>query len=86
MLGGIYRDATKNFPRGTKYIARYLALHGSLLYKCPRADFKRSNDMTKFLIQNAPENSVNSFIAEAFNAATIALMGVVGILTLAATL
>jgi len=42
--------------------------------------------MTNFRIQSAPENSVNSFIAEAFNAATIALMGIVGILTLAATI
>src|SRR3954462_3400575 len=81
-----YIAVQQRVPAGTKYIARYLALHGSLLYKCPRADLKRSNDMTNFRIQNVPENSVNSFIAEAFNAATIALMGVVGILTLAATL
>ena len=42
--------------------------------------------MTNFRIQNTPENSVNSFIAEAFNAATIALVGVLGIITLAATI
>ena len=32
------------------------------------------------------QNSVNDFIAEAFNAATIALVGVLGIITLAATI
>ncbi|HET7084197.1 MAG TPA: hypothetical protein VFI23_05460 [Rhizomicrobium sp.] len=42
--------------------------------------------MTNFRIQHAPENNVSNFIAEAFNAATIALIGVVGILTLAATI
>ena len=33
-----------------------------------------------------PRNTVFEFIAEAFNAATIALMGVVGILTVVATI
>ena len=42
--------------------------------------------MTNFRIQTAPANNVSNFITEAFNAATIALMGVVGILTLAATI
>ena len=42
--------------------------------------------MTHPRIQTAPGNKVTEFIAEAFNAATIALMGVVGILTLAATI
>ena len=39
-----------------------------------------------FRIQVPQQNGVSNFITEAFNAATIALMGVVGILTLAATL
>jgi hypothetical protein len=38
-----------------------------------------------FRIQ-VPQTSVNDFIAEAFNAATIALVGVLGIVTLAATI
>jgi len=42
--------------------------------------------MTNFRPQLPQENGVNAFIAEAFNAATIALMGIVGILTLAATI
>jgi hypothetical protein len=42
--------------------------------------------MTNFRIQLPRQNSVNDFIAEAFNAATIALVGVLGILTLAATI
>jgi len=42
--------------------------------------------MTNLRIQTAPQSKVTEFIAEAFNAATIALMGVVGILTLAATI
>lgn len=42
--------------------------------------------MTNLRTQLPQQNSVNEFIAEAFNAATIALMGVVGILTLAATI
>jgi hypothetical protein len=42
--------------------------------------------MTRPRIQLTPRNKVTEFVAEAFNAATIALMGVVGILTLAATI
>ena len=42
--------------------------------------------MTRPRIQIAPRSKVTEFVAEAFNAATIALMGVVGILTLAATI
>ena len=42
--------------------------------------------MTNLRTQLPQQNNVNEFIAEAFNAATIALMGVVGILTLAATI
>ena len=41
--------------------------------------------MTRF-IKPTPRNELTEFIAEAFNAATIALMGVVGILTVAATI
>ncbi len=84
---GAYIAVQQRVPRGAQNI-----LQGTLRYMvacCTSVlglDLKRSNDMTNFRIQNAPENSVNSFIAEAFNAATIALMGVVGILTLAATL
>ena len=42
--------------------------------------------MTTFRIQLPQQNSVNEFITEAFNAATIALVGVLGILTVAATI
>ena len=42
--------------------------------------------MTTFRIPLPPQSSVNEFIAEAFNAATIALVGVLGILTIAATI
>jgi hypothetical protein len=42
--------------------------------------------MTNFRIQTSQENGVTAFITEAFNAATIALVGVLGILTLAATI
>jgi hypothetical protein len=42
--------------------------------------------MTNFRIPLPQENGVNVFIAEAFNAATIALVGVLGILTIAATI
>jgi len=42
--------------------------------------------MTSFRIQVPQQNGVTAFITEAFNAATIALVGVVGILTLAATI
>ena len=42
--------------------------------------------MTNFRIQVPQQNSVNDFIAEAFNAATIAFVGVLGIVTLAATI
>jgi hypothetical protein len=42
--------------------------------------------MTNFRIQVPQQNSVNDFIAEAFNAATIAFVGVLGIITLAATI
>jgi hypothetical protein len=42
--------------------------------------------MTNFRIQVPQQNGVTEFIAEAFNAATITLMAVVGILTLAATI
>jgi hypothetical protein len=71
----------------TKYIARYLASHGSLLYKYPQAEFRKGvKDMTNFRIQTSQENGVTAFITEAFNAATIALVGVLGILTLAATI
>jgi hypothetical protein len=42
--------------------------------------------MTNFRIQTAPRNKVTEFITEAFNAVTIALVGVLGILTVAATI
>ena len=42
--------------------------------------------MTTFRIPLPQQSGVNEFIAEAFNAATIALVGVVGILTIAATI
>jgi hypothetical protein len=42
--------------------------------------------MTNFRIQLPQQNGVNEFIAEAFNAATIALVGLLGIVTLAATI
>jgi hypothetical protein len=42
--------------------------------------------MTNPRIQTAPRNKVSEFIAEAFNAVTIALVGVLGILTVAATI
>ena len=42
--------------------------------------------MTNFRIPLPQQSGVNAFIAEAFNAATIALVGVLGILTLAATI
>ena len=42
--------------------------------------------MTHPRIQIVPRNKVAEFIAEAFNAVTIALVGVVGILTVAATI
>ena len=42
--------------------------------------------MTNPRIKTAPRNKVSEFIAEAFNAATIAMLGVVGILTVAATI
>jgi len=42
--------------------------------------------MTNFRIPLPEQNGVNDFIAEAFNAATIALVGILGIVTLAATL
>lgn len=42
--------------------------------------------MTHPRIQNVPRHKVTEFIAEAFNAATIAMLGVVGILTVAATI
>jgi hypothetical protein len=42
--------------------------------------------MTTFRTQTSQENSITAFITEAFNAATIVLVGVVGILTLAATI
>ena len=42
--------------------------------------------MTHPRIQIVPRKKVTEFIAEAFNAATIALVGIVGILTVAATI
>ena len=42
--------------------------------------------MTTFRIQLPKQNGVSEFIAEAFNAATIALVGLFGIVTLAATI
>ena len=42
--------------------------------------------MTNPRIQTAPRNKVSEFIAEAFNAVTIVLVGVLGILTVAATI
>jgi hypothetical protein len=42
--------------------------------------------MTTFHIPLPQQSGVNEFIAEAFNAATIALVGVLGILTIAATI
>ena len=42
--------------------------------------------MTHPRIQNVPRNKVTEFVAEAFNVATITLVGVLGILTVAATI
>jgi len=42
--------------------------------------------MTNFRIQTEQPSAVNEFITEAFNAATIALVGVLGLVTLAATI
>ncbi|HWA69962.1 MAG TPA: hypothetical protein VG821_09025 [Rhizomicrobium sp.] len=42
--------------------------------------------MTKFRVPTEQPSAVNAFITEAFNAATIALVGVLGIITLAATI
>jgi hypothetical protein len=42
--------------------------------------------MTNPRIQTAPRNKMSEIIAEIFNAATIAMLGVVGILTVAATI
>jgi hypothetical protein len=42
--------------------------------------------MTNFRTQVPQKNNVNEFIAEAFQMATIALVGVLGILTVAATI
>ena len=42
--------------------------------------------MTNYRIQVPQQNGVSEFIAEAFNAATIAMIGIVGILTVAATI
>jgi hypothetical protein len=42
--------------------------------------------MTNPRIQIAPRNKLIDFIDEAFNVATIALVGVLGILTVAATI
>ena len=39
-----------------------------------------------FRIQVPQQNGVSEFITEAFNAATIALVGLLGIVTLAATI
>lgn len=41
--------------------------------------------MTKFHTQLQNQTSLHEIVAEAFNAATIALVGVLGILTVAAT-
>ena len=41
--------------------------------------------MTNFRIQ-IPQNSINNRVAEIFQVATIALVGVLGILTVAATI
>ncbi|HKX65116.1 MAG TPA: hypothetical protein VJM78_07380 [Rhizomicrobium sp.] len=42
--------------------------------------------MTKLRIPLPLQSGVNAFIVEAFDAATIALVGVLGIVTLAATI
>jgi hypothetical protein len=42
--------------------------------------------MTNFRIKTVPRNKVAEFIAEAFDAVTIALVAVLGILTVAATI
>jgi hypothetical protein len=42
--------------------------------------------MTNFRIPLPQQNGVTEFIAEAFNAATIAMVGILGIVTLAATI
>jgi hypothetical protein len=42
--------------------------------------------MTHFRIQTLPQNRFNDVMTGAFNAATIALVGVLGILTVAATI
>jgi hypothetical protein len=41
--------------------------------------------MTNIRLQLSQHSTVHEFVAEAFNAATIALVGVLGILTVAAT-
>ena len=42
--------------------------------------------MTNFRIKIAPQSKTTEFVTEAFNAVTIALVGVLGILTVAATI
>ena len=42
--------------------------------------------MTNFRAQTENQNTVSDFIAEIFNAATIAMVGILGMLTLAATI
>jgi len=48
-------------------------------------DFKKEYPMTNFRIP-VEQNSFNNLVAEAFQVATIALVGVLGILTFAATI
>ena len=42
--------------------------------------------MTTFRIRTEQPSAVNAFITEAFNAATIAMVGVLGLITLAVTI
>jgi hypothetical protein len=42
--------------------------------------------MTNFRIKIAPGSKTNEFVTEAFNALTIVMVGVLGILTVAATI
>jgi hypothetical protein len=42
--------------------------------------------MTNFRIKTAPRNKVTEFVADAFDAVTIVLVAVLGILTVAATI
>jgi hypothetical protein len=51
-----------------------------------RDPISKEHSMTNFRVQTEQPSALNEFITEAFNAATIALVGVLGLVTLAATI